>query len=157
MIIFRFLMITILIFTISLGCSRGEKADEQGKKKEDGWVLYKKSNDGSQRYYHKQSIKKVGQDVVRVWEKNKYSKFTKDSIIQDRTNRKESVSGFDKLDNVMFLWELDCNTNLYKCLKFIVYDSEGKKLAGEDYTEPDIESRIPNQNPDLLFITVCPR
>jgi hypothetical protein len=144
--IYRFLMIAMLIFAICLGCSKGEEE----------WVLYKKSNDGSQRYYHKQSIRKVGQGVLRVWEKNQYSKFTKDSIIQGRKTRKESLSGFDKLDNVTFLWELNCNNDQYKCLKYIVYDSEGKKLDGEDFPNPEIETRISDKNPDLLFKTVCP-
>ena len=66
-----------------------------------------------------------------------------------------SIDGYDKLDNIIFLKEVECINNTYKIIKIVDYNDEGKILDDIDYPNPTIRQIIPGSMGEKLFIKVC--
>jgi hypothetical protein len=71
------------------------------------WILYGKSDMGDS-YYDQSSITEVSPKVIQLWNKDKYSEVGKEIIIQGRKSINLSIEGYDKLDYVSDIIELDC-------------------------------------------------
>ena len=125
----------------------------------DRWIYYGTTEDGNQYYYDKISITYVSPyvspKVVKVWEKIKYSKVGKDQIIQMNKEKGLSIAGYDKLDSIIFLKEVECTNNTYKIIKIVDYNDEGKILDDIDYPKPTIRQIIPGSMGEKLFMKVC--
>lgn len=125
----------------------------------DRWIYYGTTEDGNQYYYDKISViyvsPYVSPKVIKVWEKIKYSKAGKDMIIQMNKENDLSIDGYDKLDNIIFLKEIECTNNTYKIIKIVDYNDEGKILDDIDYPNPTIRQIIPETMGEKLFIKVC--
>jgi hypothetical protein len=125
----------------------------------DRWIYYGTTEDGNQYYYDKISIiyvsPYVSPKVIKVWEKIKYSKAGKDMIIQMNKENDLSIDGYDKLDNIIFLKEVECINNTYKIIKIVDYNDEGKILDDIDYPKPTIRQIIPGSMGEKLFTKVC--
>jgi hypothetical protein len=135
------------LFFISLGNTEGNT---------DRWVLYGTSDMGDS-YYDRSSITEVSPKVVQVWNKDKYSKVGKDLIIQGRKNYNLSIDGYDKLDYVTDIIELDCVNMTIKDLMFVEYNNEDKILYEYDFPSPKTKNIPPGSIQETLLKMVCPK
>jgi hypothetical protein len=123
------------------------------------WIYYGTTEDGNQYYYDEISIvyvsPYVSPKIVKVWEKIKYSKTGKDAIIQMNKENGLSIDGYDKLDSIIFLKEVDCINNTYKIIKIVDYNDEGKMLDDIDYPNPKIRQILPGSMGEKLLMKVC--
>jgi len=150
-----------MIFMMMVGviCVFGFYSDGNTQGNTDRWIYYGTTEDGNQYYYDKISViyvsPYVSPKVIKVWEKIKYSKAGKDMIIQMNKENDLSIDGYDKLDNIIFLKEVECTHNTYKIIKIVDYNDEGKILDDIDYPNPTIRQIIPGTMGEKLFIKVC--
>jgi hypothetical protein len=119
------------------------------------WILYGTSDMGDS-YYDKSSITEVSPKVIQVWNKDKYSKTGKDLIIQGRNNFNLSIDGYDKLDYVTDILELDCANRTIKDMFFVEYDNEDEILYEYDFPSPKIIHISPGSIQETLLKAVCP-
>lgn len=91
------------------------------------WVFYGTTNLGDY-FYDNNSVNNVSQNIIGVWDKVIYSKAGKDKVIEIRKNNKLPIDGYDKLDNQIFLLEVDCRNNTIMVIKTVSYDEQGKTL-----------------------------
>jgi hypothetical protein len=121
----------------------------------DRWILYGTSAMGDS-YYDKGSITEVSPKVIQLWNKDKYSKIGKDEIIQGRKNYSLSIEGYDRLDYVTDIIELDCVNRTIKDIMFVEYNNEDKALYEYDFPNPQIKHILPGTTTETLLKTVCP-
>jgi hypothetical protein len=120
----------------------------------DRWILYGTSAMGDS-YYDKYSITEVSPQIIQVWNKDKYSKIGKDEIIQGRKNYNLSIEGYDRLDYVTDIIELDCVNRTIKDIMFVEYNNEDKVLYEYDFPNPKITHILPGTTTETLLKTVC--
>jgi endo-alpha-1,4-polygalactosaminidase (GH114 family) len=125
------------------------------KAKTDRWVIYGTSNDGGQKYYDKQTITTVSPKVIRVSDKLIVPKEGIDKIIERRKESNLPIDGWDKLESVVTLRELDCANNTNKMIKIEDYNDRGKKIYESDYQNSKAEPIEPGSMVEKLFNTVC--
>jgi hypothetical protein len=138
-------VIIFALFFVSIGNTDGS----------DGWILYGTSAMGDS-YYDKGSITEVSPKVIQLWNKDKYSKIGKDEIIQGRINYNLSIEGYDKLDYVTDIIELDCVNRTIKDIMFVEYNNEDNVLYEYDFPNPQIKQILPGTTTETLLKTVCP-
>jgi hypothetical protein len=106
-------------------------------------------------YYDKSSITEVSPKVIQLWNKDKYSKIGKDLVIQGRISFNLSIDGYDKLDYVSDILELDCVNRTIKDIFFVEYNNEGDVLFEFDFPSPKITQVLPGSIQETLLKTVC--
>jgi hypothetical protein len=119
------------------------------------WVWYGTTEMGDS-YYDKGSVTKVSSDVITLWNRDKYSKAGKEEIIQRRKSYGLSVDGYEKLDHVTDLVELDCANRTMKDMKFVEYDDNDKALYVFEYPDPRTKQVLPGTTTETLLKAVCP-
>ena len=122
---------------------------------DDKWIWYGTTDMGDS-YYDKSSITEVSPKVIQVWNKDKYSKVGKDLIIQGRKNFNMSIDGYDKLDYVTDILELDCVNRTIKDIFFVEYNNEDEVLFEYDFPSPKIKHVSPGSIQETLLKIVCP-
>lgn len=120
------------------------------------WVLYGTSDMGDS-YYDESSITEVGPKVIQVWNKDKYSNIGKELIIQGRKNLNLSIAGYDKLDYVADILELDCVNRTIKDIFFVEYDNEGAVLYEYDFPTLKAIPVLSGSIQENLLHRVCPK
>jgi hypothetical protein len=125
------------------------------KEKADTRILYTTSEIGDH-YYDKVSMKYLSPKVINVWTKVKYSNVGKDRVIQRKKDMNLSTNGYEKLDNMMILNEVDCSNHTFKLIKMVNYNDEGKILDDFDNPNPETQKIIPTSVSELLIKKVCP-
>lgn len=126
------------------------------KERTNGWVLYEQTESGDY-YYDTKSVKIVGQNIIRVSDKLKYSKVGKDKLYKLRKKHNQSVRGYDKVDYTINFWELDCRYNPSKFIKVVEYNNQGKILDESDFPSPMIHTVLPGSTLETLHKKVCPK
>jgi hypothetical protein len=129
-----------------------------GKKRtwDEGWVMFSASQEGGHIYYNKLSMKIVRPNVVKVWVRESVSKSFRDGVMNDRKRENKSTQGWENLDQVMYLLEVDCKTDVIYIFKLLIVNTEGEKLEAHDFPAPRTQPRIPNGDTfDLTFTKVC--
>jgi hypothetical protein len=119
------------------------------------WILYGKSDMGDS-YYDQSSITEVSPKVIQLWNKDKYSEVGKEIIIQGRKSINLSIEGYDKLDYVADIIELDCVSRTIKDIFFVEYDDEDEVLFEYDIPSPKIKQVSPGSIQETLLKMVCP-
>jgi hypothetical protein len=149
----------IFVMMVGVMCAFLFCSDGNSQGNTDRWSYYGATEDGNQYYYDEISIiyvsPYVSPKVVKVWEKIKYSKTGKDAIVQMNKDNGLSIDGYDKLDNIVFLKEVECINNTYKIIKIVDYDGEGKILDDIDYPNPKTRQILPGSMGEKLFMKVC--
>jgi hypothetical protein len=120
------------------------------------WVLYGTSEMGDS-YYDEISITEVNHNVIQLWNKDKYSEAGKAQIIQGRINYNLPIDGYDRLDYVTDIIELDCVNRTIKDIMFVEYDNEEKILYEYDFPRPQIKQVSPGTPSETLLKMVCPK
>jgi hypothetical protein len=143
-----FITVVVILFSLLFfNVGNTESGDE--------WIWYGTTDLGDS-YYDKSSMTKVSAKIIMVWNKDKYSKAGKDEIIQRRKNYNLSIDGYDKLDYVIDLLELDCVNMTVKDMSFIEYDNEDMILYEFEYPSPKKKHILPGTTTETLLKTVCP-
>jgi len=105
------------------------------------WVDLEKKQDGDTLSYDKGSVRKIGIESYRLWER----------IIYANENVKENVK------TTVFVREINCQDSTHRIISIIDYDANGAQLfsGANDQTE---WSAIPSDTIiDDLKKTVCPK
>jgi acyl carrier protein len=132
------------------------KTYEKEKYPGEGWVLFATSQYGGHIHYDKLSMKTIRPNVVKVWIKENVSIDFKNGIINDRRKENKPIGGWDSLDHVMYLLEVDCKEDVVYVFKYKVLNNEGGILESYNFPDPKIQPRIPNGDTfDLTFTKVC--
>ncbi len=132
-------------------------SDKKTDGKADRWIHYGTSTDGSQKHYDKQSITTVSPKVVKVWDRTKLSPDAKNKVIEQRKKSQLPTDGWEKLDNVRLLREMDCANHTYKIVKVEDYNESGSIIYEADYPNPKGENIPPGTTIDSLLKEVCPK
>jgi hypothetical protein len=85
------------------------------------------------------------------------SKEAIDNIIDQRKKSNMPIDGWDKLESVVILREIDCANNTNKKIKIENYNDQGKKINETDITDPKTEPIQPGSMLETLCNTVCPK
>jgi hypothetical protein len=123
----------------------------------EGWIHYGTTTDGSERHYDKQSITMVSPKVVKVWDRVKLSTGAKNKVIEQRKRSQLPTDGWDKLDTVRLLREIDCANRTYKRIRVEDYNENGKIIYEADYPNPKVENIPPGTTIESLLKEVCPK
>ena len=101
------------------------------------WVQYRNDVNGNVRSYKKANVEKnVGNNMVRVWEKNFFSDKGRKEFIQFMVDRGHSAEGYNKLSCMVYLYEIDCEKQRLHILSVSQYDKNNKKfLSGDKESE----------------------
>jgi hypothetical protein len=118
------------------------------------WILYGKSDMGDS-YYDESSITDVSPNIIQLWNKDKYSNIGKGLIIQGRKSINLPIDGYDKLDYVTDILELDCVNRTIKDIFFVEYDDEDEVLFEYDIPSPKIKQISPGSIQETLLKMVC--
>jgi hypothetical protein len=150
------LMMAGMVCVLLVSCS-DKKTDGKAEKKTDRWVHYGTSTDGSEKHYDSQSITAVSPKVVKVWDRVKLTADAKSQVIEQRKISKLPTDGWDKLDNVRLLREMDCANRTYKRIRVEDYNEDGKIIYEADYPNSKAENVPPETIMESLLKAVCPR
>jgi hypothetical protein len=151
-----FLMVMAgMVCVLLVSCS--DKKTDGKAEKADRWIHYGTSTDGSQKHYDKQSITTVSPKVVKVWDRVKLSADAKNKVIEQRKRSQLPTNGWDKLDNVRLLREMDCANHTYKTIRVEDYNENGGVIYEADYPNPKIENAPPGTTLESLLKEVCPK
>jgi len=89
------------------------------------WIPYEDSKTGA-RYYEKNSIKQVENNIVRIWTIKVYNKEGKAKDFYMLTQKGQAPQSADMLNLSSIMVDLDCNNNKFKLNALTIYD-RGKK------------------------------
>ena len=116
------------------------------------WVYFATTAKGTH-YYDKQTVKRAN-TTVRVWEKTVYSVDGKRNAEKFLTEAGEYKG--QKLGHVTTLSEFNCRDAKGRSLSMIIYDINGKKVAGSPDGASEWSSIVPDSIYDRLSKQVCP-
>jgi hypothetical protein len=145
-----FLIIMMMAIAGAVSCS--------GKKNEtltDRWVNYGTTSDGGQKYYDRQTITKISPKVIQVWDRLKVSPDGIAKILERRKAENLPVEGWDKLDLVVILREIDCTNKTNKMIKIEDYNDQGKKIYAADFPNRPADPIPPGSIFESLSNAVC--
>jgi hypothetical protein len=119
------------------------------------WVQYQNDVNGNVRSYKKANDQKdVGNNMVKVWEKNFFSDKGRQEFIQYMIKRGHSTEEYDKLSYMVYLYEIDCDQQRIHILSVSQYDKDNKKFISGD-KESEWINIPPNSLGDSLQEKVC--
>lgn len=90
--------------------------------------FYTDDNGNVSSYKKVYSDKGRGKYIVQVWVKEVFSDKGREKYIQDRTEKRLSTEGYDKLSNIQSLSEIDCMLGKIMNISVFFFDTDGKKL-----------------------------
>jgi len=93
-----------------------------------GWILYDKSGIGDM-YYDKSSIKKVNQNIIRVWDKTLYNENGRKKHFAFLQAIGKPRAGSDALHYQLVLVELDYLQKKYRVTSSSIYNKQNKIIA----------------------------
>jgi hypothetical protein len=146
------MMVAGMACVLLVSCS-----DKKTDGKADRWIHYGTSTDGSQKHYDKQSITTVSPKVVKVLDRVKLSPDAKNKVIEQRKKSQLPTDGWDKLDTVRLLREMDCANHTYKTIRVEDYNENGGIIYEADYPNPKVENVPPGTTIESLLKEVCPK
>jgi len=134
-----FVVIGVIIF---LCCLEGWGAD---------WTVYQRHDD-TWFYYDSQSIKKVSDGVLRVWQKKvDVSVHPKPPEVKDQNGLSPTMSW----DYTLTLTEVDCVQGKIRALSFTKYDMGGSVVSAHESPDAPWYFIVPESVNETLFKTVC--
>jgi hypothetical protein len=118
------------------------------------WVLYEKSATGDE-FYDKIGIKKVNNNIIRVWTKTIYNdvgKIKNYSVLKkiDRAPVNPYL-----LSHELILLEIDCLNGKIKVSSDRICDKRGGVIASELQSNGEWKDIVPNSNLEKLKNKVC--
>ena len=134
-------VLAVILFAVSLSNALGAE-----------WVYFATTAKGTH-YYDKQTVKRAN-TTVRVWEKTVYSEDGKRNAEKFLTEAGEYKG--QKLGHVTTLSEFNCRDAKGRSLSMIIYDVNGKKVAGSPDGASEWSSIVPDSIYDRLSKQVCP-
>ncbi len=146
-----FLMVIAGVICIILVSCSNKKTDG----KTDRWVHYATTPDGSQKHYDKHTITTVSPKVVKVWDRAKLSPDARNKVIEQRKRSQLPTDGWDKLDNVRLLREIDCANRTQKIIRVEDYNENGGIIFETDYPNPKVENVPSGTMLESLLQEVC--
>jgi hypothetical protein len=119
------------------------------------WVQYQNDVNGNVRSYKKVNDEKdVGNNIVRVWEKNFFSDKGRQEFIKYMTSKGHPTEEYDKLSYMVYLYEIDCEKQRLHVLSVSQYNKDNKKFLSGDKESEWIDIP-PNSLGDSLQEKVC--
>jgi hypothetical protein len=152
----RALLMMMMMMMAGLACALLVScSDKKTEGKTDRWVHYATTPDGSQKHYDRQSIATVGPNVVKVWDRTKLSPDARNKVIEQRKRSQLPTDGWDRLDNVRLLREIDCANHTQKIIRVEDYRESGGIIHEADYPNPKVENVPPGTMIESLLQGVC--
>lgn len=119
------------------------------------WVQYQNDVNGNVRSYKKVDGKNnIGNNMVRVWEKNYFSDKGREEFIQYMIARGHSAEEYDKLAYMVYLYEIDCEKQRLHILSVSQHNKDNKKFLSGD-KESEWINIPPGSLGDSLQKNVC--
>jgi hypothetical protein len=146
------MMMAGLACALLVSCS-----DKKGDGKADRWVHYATTPDGSQKHYDKQTITTVSPTIIKVWDRATLSTDAKNKVIEHRKRSQLPTDGWDELDNVRLLREIDCANRTQKTIRIEDYSKNGRIIYEADYPNPKAETVLPGTMMESLLQGACPK
>lgn len=105
------------------------------------WVELAKTSDGDVLSYDKGSMRKVDNNIYRLWER----------ILFSDENVKENVK------TTVFIREINCQNSQHRIISILDYDANGEKVFSGTDDQTDWSAIPPDTPIDDLRQTVCPK
>lgn len=105
------------------------------------WVELSTTSDGNVLSYDKGSVRKINDNVYRLWER----------IIYSSKNVKENIK------TTVFIREINCQDGQYRIISIMDYNANGDKLFSGTDDQVDWSSIPPHTPIDDLRKVVCPK
>jgi len=100
------------------------------------WKFYDTSADRSIIYYYDEdSLKNISENIVRVHTKMVLSPKSRDSVIQKRKKGGLSTKGYEYLEYIILLNEINCANKLFQIISVTEYSKNGEVLNFETFSE----------------------
>ena len=144
------IMMAGIVCVLLVSCS-----DKKSSGNADRWVHYGTAEDGSQKYYDKESITQISPNVIKVWDKGKLSQGAKEMIMERRKQTNLPVEGWDKLDHVVLVREIDCTKKTSTTTRVEDYNDKGQKFYESDFPDARPQQIPPGSMNELLLKKVC--
>ena len=125
---------------------------------EDRWVFFGKSSAGSC-FYDKDTVSRVWQDVVKVWDKLIYSEKGKAGFIKtikDTPEYSGNEQKYARLSEKRTLWEINCKTKESYQLFINLYDNSETVIASTPILSKTRMPITPGSSLEVLSKAVCP-
>src|SRR5208283_935509 len=98
------------------------------------WVDYGRNKDGDVYFYMKINIDKdKGKYIVQVWDKQLYFDKGKEKIIQIVKKMGLATEEWNKVEDVMSFYEIDCKEKWIREISYIFYDTNGNPIYSHSY------------------------
>lgn len=146
----KILNLTILFMFVFLLVS----CQSQTERKKGEWIKYRTDKGGSVILYNNDFIKNSKGDVIQVWNKRVFNNKTREEVIQERKNDGLPTTGYEKLDEDIFLVDVDCKNRKHRYLNHIELDSN-RNILSSSTNSTDWEYTIPDSIMDELRKKVC--
>jgi hypothetical protein len=147
---FFLLVVAGMICATLVSCS-----DKKTGEKTDRWVHYATTPDGSPKHYDKQTIATVGPKVVKVWDRTKLLTDARNNVIEQRKRSQLPTDGWDRLESVRLLREIDCANRTQKTIRIEDYNENGRIIYEADYPNPKAENVPSGTMVESLLQAVC--
>ena len=147
----------LLLLTVCLPCLFiGAYTNGQAAEETSAWVYYGKTGYGDY-YYDKNSLAKVGPQVIKVGNKIKYSEDGRDRALRERKAGNQPLAGWERLDYTLSFNELNCLKKTIRTVKVTDFNDQGKIIEDFDFERPQTEQIIPESMNDSLLKLACPK
>jgi hypothetical protein len=120
------------------------------------WIPYDVSIlSGSCWYYDKSSVKKVNNNIIRVWTKLIYGETEKTKAFLFLKGIGKAPDNSDKLSHVKILSEVDCVNDKIISISMIFYDAIGNPIYSSPKSFDEWADIVPDSNTEKLKNIVC--
>jgi len=111
-------------------------------------------------FYDAESITRPSKDIVRVWSKLAFTEegvkqwvkeFKKELLDQKKGWPKK----FEKLDNMLTLFEYNCPDRTFRILTIDYYSKDGLVIESFNYDKPNLMFIRPETVENILYKAVC--
>jgi len=120
------------------------------------WVDYGRNKDGDVYFYMKINIDKgKGKYIVQVWDKQLYFDKGREKIIQIVKKMGWPTEEWNKIEDVMSFYEIDCKKKGIRKISYIFFDTSGNSVYSRSYDNLKWVFIPPDTMLDILQKKVC--
>jgi hypothetical protein len=114
---------------------------------------------GNELSKYRESLTKLPNAIMKIWEKRDYSDEGRNDEIQWRINNGFDVKGYDALSYQLKLWEINCVTTESRMMEHIEYSTDGTALGSNTYERKPTEGWQPISPESFcaaMYKVICP-
>lgn len=144
------LSIIFIFFGICLFCAEVSATE---------WAYFGTDNFRNDRFYDKETLRKLPNGIIRAWEKMIYSDEGRNMYILRRISKGSDVKAYEALGYSLDLWEIDCIKMESRLMATYDHPTHGVALQSYTYHYQPSEGWdpiIPDSMGHAMYKTVCP-